>query len=125
MKIRVFGWFRKTSPPEDLKLVKISAKPLHTAQEISNRYTYHAPTPEQIKQFSALRNRAKEYAFMITELCPDSPERDHALHYLDMVVMNANAAIARHSAPDTIARHSAPDTIARHSAPDTIARHSE
>lgn len=62
---------------------------------ISERFTYHAPTPEQITKYNSLRTRAKEFGFLIDELCPDSDEKKMALHYLDMAVMNANASIAR------------------------------
>jgi hypothetical protein len=65
-------------------------------QELSERFTYHAPTEKQIKAYGSLRTRAKEFSFLIDELCPASDEKEWALHYLDMVVMNANAAIARH-----------------------------
>jgi hypothetical protein len=66
-------------------------------QELSERFTHHASTEKQIKAYGSLRTRAKEFSFLIDELCPASDEKEWALHYLDMVVMNANAAIARHT----------------------------
>lgn len=64
---------------------------------ISNRFTYHAPTEQQVKKYGSLRTRGKELAFLIEELCPDSDEKREALVRLDEVIMHANAAIARHS----------------------------
>lgn len=64
---------------------------------ISNRFTYHAPTEQQIKKYGSLRTRGKELAFLIEDLCPDSEEKTTALTRLDEVIMHANAAIARHT----------------------------
>ena len=66
-------------------------------RELSDRFTYHPPTDQQIKAYGSLRTRAKEMAFLIEELCPDSEEKAAAFASLDLVVMNANASIARHS----------------------------
>lgn len=65
--------------------------------ELADRFTYHAPQPDQIKKYGSLRTRGKELAFLIEELCPDSDEKSTALTRLDEVIMHANAAIARHS----------------------------
>lgn len=64
-------------------------------KDISYRFTYHAPDEDQQRAYKAIRNRAKEFAFLLDEKCPASDEKTWALHYLDMVVMNANASIAR------------------------------
>lgn len=108
--MKLFDWlFRRTTDDLDLRVTEAPAIRTHppTApgktlrddhmRELSERFTYHPPTPQQIKKYGSLRTRAKEFAFLIDELCPHSEERDYALHYLDAVVMNANAAIARHS----------------------------
>jgi hypothetical protein len=90
----------------DVRVTEAPHPPTVSSKSISNRFVYHPPTEKQIKTYGSLRTRAKEFAFLIEEVCPDSDERDYALHYLDMVVMNANAAIARHTpGADTIARH--------------------
>lgn len=64
---------------------------------ITNRFTYHSPTEQQIVTYATIRRQAKELAFLIEEFCPDSDEKTTALTRLDEVVMHANAAIARHS----------------------------
>lgn len=66
-------------------------------EEIERRFTYHAPTPGQPEKYQVLRDKAKELAYLIVESCPDSREQSLALTHLDMVVMQANAAIARRS----------------------------
>jgi len=64
-------------------------------KEIEKRFTYHPPKEGQPKKYEKLRMLAKELAYLITNLCPDSRERSLALTKLDEVVMWANAAIAR------------------------------
>ena len=63
--------------------------------EIENRFTYHPPAPGQPEKYEALRKQAKELAYMIWELCPDSREKALALTALENSNMWANAAIAR------------------------------
>jgi hypothetical protein len=62
---------------------------------IQNNFSYHAPKGTQIGRYERVRNAGKELALILDAECPDSTEKEHALHYLDMTVMNANAAIAR------------------------------
>lgn len=59
------------------------------------RFTYHAPTGDQPARYERLRAKALEFAQLIMEDCPSSAERSTALTNLDVVVMFANAAIAR------------------------------
>lgn len=85
---------------------EVDPEPDDRYEKISNRFTYHPPTDQQIVTYKTLRTQAKELAFTIEEFCPASDEKTTALERLDEVVMHANASIARHSAPDTIMRHS-------------------
>lgn len=66
-------------------------------KEIINRYTYHAPNPEQIKKYNRLREIFLETAVEIDELCPESPELNEALRHLDVCLMMCNASIARNT----------------------------
>lgn len=66
-------------------------------QEIENRFTYHAPTGDQPQRYEQLRAKAKELAFLIRDLCPDSRERSVAMTDLESCVMWANASIARNN----------------------------
>lgn len=65
--------------------------------DIENRFSHHAPQPGQKEKYEDIRERAKELAYLLTELCPVSRERATALTHLDATVMFANAAIARNS----------------------------
>jgi hypothetical protein len=63
--------------------------------QIENNFKYHAPKDGQAEKYEQLRAKAKEYAAMILELCPESRERSVALTELETAMMWANAAIAR------------------------------
>ncbi len=63
--------------------------------DLERNFTYHAPKPGQPEIYTQLREKAKEFAYMITELCPQSRERSVALTQLETAVFWANAAIAR------------------------------
>ena len=65
-------------------------------QDIENRFTYHPPKADQPERYDRLRNKGKDLAHMIDELCPDSRESHLALTHLEQSIMWANAAIARH-----------------------------
>ena len=64
-----------------------------TEQEIKNNFTYHTPTEDMPKKFEALRNKAKELAFLIEELVPKGREQSLAHTKLQEVIMWANAGI--------------------------------
>jgi hypothetical protein len=65
-------------------------------QDLSNRFTYHAPVGDQGARYVELRDRAHELASHIDRLAPDSREKSLAITHLEDAVMWANAAIARH-----------------------------
>ena len=62
---------------------------------LENNFKYHAHKEGQAEKYEALRAKAKEYAAMILELCPESRERSVALTEIETAMMWANAAIAR------------------------------
>jgi len=64
--------------------------------DLETRFSYHAPKPGQPEKYVALRDRAKDLAYLIVELCPDSRERSLALTHLEDAIFDANASIARH-----------------------------
>jgi hypothetical protein len=64
-------------------------------KEIEKRFTYHPPKEDQPKKYEKLRALAKELAYLINNLCPESRERSLAQTKLEEAVMWANAAIAR------------------------------
>jgi hypothetical protein len=62
--------------------------------QIENLFTYHAPTEEQKGAYSIIREKAMEFANIIHDNCPESPDRTAAIRHLRETVMIANASIA-------------------------------
>jgi hypothetical protein len=62
---------------------------------LENDYIYHAPKGNQTERYLAIREKAKELAYVLVRNCPISRELSVALTHLDELVMNANASIAR------------------------------
>jgi hypothetical protein len=63
--------------------------------QFENIFKYHAPKAGQPEKYKAIRDKAKEFAYIIEELAPNSRERSVALTKLEESMMWANAAIAR------------------------------
>lgn len=63
--------------------------------DIDVRFTYHAPTDDQVPRYEEIRHDARLYAERLVDLCPPSRELSLALTHLEQCVMFANAAIAR------------------------------
>jgi len=55
---------------------------------------YRKPTEVTIPKYAQIQEKSLELAKLIDELCPDSPEKFHALTLLQTCKMSANAAIA-------------------------------
>lgn len=63
--------------------------------DIEKNFTYHAPKEGQPERYTALREKAKEFAILIDQKCPESREKSLAFTKLEESIMWANAAIAR------------------------------
>lgn len=63
--------------------------------QIENNFRYHSPKEGQPEKYTQLRNKAKELAYLIEELAPQSREKALAITRLEESVMWANASIAR------------------------------
>lgn len=63
--------------------------------DIEKRFTYHPPKDTQPEMYQHIRERAKSFAYLLCDNCPDSRERSLALTKLEECVAWANAAIAR------------------------------
>lgn len=63
--------------------------------KIENAFTYHAPNEGQPAKYQAIREKAKELAYLIDELVSDSREKSLAMTKLEECSMWANAGIAR------------------------------
>jgi hypothetical protein len=64
-------------------------------KQIENNFKYHAPKEGQPEKYNAIREKAKELAYLIDEVCPESREKSVAITNLETTVMWANAAVAR------------------------------
>ncbi|WP_373718478.1 hypothetical protein [Jeotgalibaca porci] len=63
--------------------------------QIENNFMYHAPKNGQAEKYDQLRSKAKELAYLIDELCPNSREKALATTKLEESIMWANASVAR------------------------------
>jgi hypothetical protein len=78
---------------EAIKVRSTFAKP--TAQQLSHRFSYHAPKDDQAKRYELIRAFILECAKECVALTPCSPEQTRALNALDEAMFLFNAAIAR------------------------------
>jgi len=62
---------------------------------IENNFKYHAPKEGQPEKYEAIREKAKELAYLFDAECPNSREKSLAFTKLEEAVMWANASIAR------------------------------
>lgn len=64
------------------------------AEDIEEIFSYHRPSPEQVPQYTELRDEARKFAQVILRLTPASPDQTVAIRKLRECVMVANSAIA-------------------------------
>lgn len=64
------------------------------AAEVRNLFTYHPPTPDQVKKYEEFRNAAFAFALVLDAVVPNSADKSSALRHLRNAVMEGNAAIA-------------------------------
>ena len=48
-------------------------------EQIENNFKYHQPKADQPEKYEKIRNKAKELAYLIDELCPNSREKSLAM----------------------------------------------
>ena len=63
-------------------------------EQIENAFTYHPPKEGQPEKYQAIRDKAKELAYLIAETVPPSREKSLAMTKLEECTMWANAGIA-------------------------------
>jgi hypothetical protein len=61
---------------------------------LTDIFTYHAPTPEQLPKYEAIRQAAKEFAKVLIANTPPSADQTTAIRLLRQTVMTANQSIA-------------------------------
>lgn len=64
------------------------------AFDLEHLFTYHAPTPEQLTQYQAIRDAAKVFAQVLIDHTPKGADQSAAMRHLREAVMTANAAVA-------------------------------
>lgn len=74
---------------------EVTGLPIGELDIINNNFTYHPPKPGQPEKYVQLRDKAKELAILIHQLCPSSRERSIAITNLEQAVYWANGSIAR------------------------------
>ena len=62
--------------------------------QITELFTYHPPQSHQTARYDEIRKKALEFAMVIHDLTPESPEQTLAIRSLHLATMQANAAIA-------------------------------
>lgn len=65
-----------------------------TPEEIENWFTYHSPDEQQQVAYKAIREKAKEMAYVIVNNTPPSADQTAAIRALRSAVWQANAAVA-------------------------------
>ena len=63
--------------------------------QLENNFKYHSPKEGQPEKYTAIREKAKQLAYLIDDLCPGSREKSLAITKLEEATMWANASIAR------------------------------
>lgn len=72
----------------------------HPEPDLDNLFTHHPPVGDQVERYEAIRAKAKEFAEVLVELVPGSPERSTALRKVREATMWANAGIACNESDD-------------------------
>lgn len=63
-------------------------------EAINDMFTYHAPTPEQLPKYAAIREAARLFGTVILENTPPSADQTATIRLLRQCVMSANQSIA-------------------------------
>ena len=62
--------------------------------DLDNIFTYHSPTPEQLKKYQAIREAAKVFANIVLKNTPKCADQTTAIRNIREAVMIANASVA-------------------------------
>jgi hypothetical protein len=64
------------------------------AFDLDHIFKYHAPTPETLVAYTAIRDAAKVFATVLIENTPEGADQAAALRLVREASMTANAAVA-------------------------------
>ena len=62
--------------------------------DLENLFSYHAPKGDQVARYNKIREAAHNFAQVIVDLTPESPEQTLAIRKIHDAMMQGNAAIA-------------------------------
>ncbi len=65
-----------------------------TDDQLWNKFQHHAPINDQCERYAAIRLAAYEFAKVVRDSTPCSPEQTRAFNEIHVAMMLANAAIA-------------------------------
>lgn len=65
-----------------------------TEAAITDIFSYHSPSPDQLPKYEAIREAAKEFAKVLVANTPASADQTTAIRMLRECVMVANASVA-------------------------------
>lgn len=68
--------------------------PKFSDEVLSDIFTYHAPTPDQIPKYAAIRESALAFVKVLRDNTPESPDQTVAIRNIREAVMWANSSIA-------------------------------
>lgn len=70
-----------------------------TDEELSNVFAHHAPFGDQAERYGKVRAAALEFAKVIRDLTPCSPQQTRAINSVQEAMMLANSSIALNEKP--------------------------
>jgi len=62
--------------------------------DLDDLFSYHAVEPDQVERYTAIRAGAKQFARVVLDNTPRSPDQSAAIRKIREAVMTANASIA-------------------------------
>lgn len=65
-----------------------------TTADLTDMFTYHPPTPDQLPKYAAINEAAKAFAQAVLNNTPPSADQSHAIRLIRDSRMWANAAVA-------------------------------
>jgi hypothetical protein len=72
----------------------IDTRAMYPEEVLREIFTYHAPTPDQLPKYQAIRDAGLAFALVVHANTPAGPDRTTAIRCIRESVMTANAAVA-------------------------------
>jgi len=69
------------------------------AEQVNSLLTFDSPKSGQSEKHEQIAEKAKEFALLVNDLCPDTREKKLALVNIQQSVVMANASLARSGDP--------------------------